>query len=260
MIIQRIRSWWQNLIIQGYPVTEMEWKNAFDSLPLLSRLNENERSRLRCLAILFLHYKSLTGIGGLKITTSMSLIIALQACLPVLNLGLNWYDGWVSIIIYPGPFSRQCIETDEYGVEHSSRKNLSGESWQHGPVILSWSDILQHGETDGRNVVIHELAHKLDMLNGAANGFPPLHKGMSAQEWSFIFNEAYADFQIHLQKHDFVPIDPYAAASPAEFFAVFSEFFFEKPQTIKEHYPAIYSLLVDFYHQDPTGAASYKEK
>lgn len=256
MIIQRIKAWWQNYILRRSPITEIEWQDAFKSLPLLSRLNEDEKTRLRRLVILFFHYKSLESIGDLQLTTSMRLTIALQACLPVLNLGLDWYRGWVSIIIYPGPFSRQSIEMDEYGVEHSGRENLSGESWQRGPIVLSWSDIVEHGEPDGHNVVIHEFAHKLDMLNGAANGFPPLHRGMSAAQWSTIFTRAYADFQMHLQTHDPIPVDPYAATSPAEFFAVFSELFFEKPLVIKQYYPEIYTLLVDFYLQDPAGVVA----
>jgi len=157
------------------------------------------------------------GIGELQITTAMRLVIALQACLPILNLRLEWYDGWVSVVIYPGAFSRQSSVMDEYGVVHERRENLGGEAWQRGPVILSLDDTLHRGEIDGRNVVIHEFAHKLDMQNGRANGFPPLHKGMSAQRWSDVFSHAYADFNMHIQQGNPVPIDPYAATSVAEF-------------------------------------------
>lgn len=246
-----LKEWRQERIVQDSPFTETEWMEAFNYLPLLQRLSAQEKTKLKRLAILFLHYKSLESISELEITTAMQLIIALQACLPILNLGLDWYDGWVSVVIYPGAFSKQSTEVDEYGVVHQGRSHLSGESWQRGPVILSWDDAMHHGEIDGHNVVIHEFAHKLDMRNGRANGFPPLHKGMSAPQWAKVFNNAFADFELHLQEHNPIPIDSYAATSPAEFFAVFSEVFFEKPRTLKEYYPAIYELLVAFYRQDP---------
>lgn len=244
-------------IIKASLVTDNEWEDAFQRLSLLQRLNEQEKTRLKQLAILFLYYKSLEAIGDLEITPTMCLVLALQACLPILNLGLNWYEGldwyegWVSVIIYPGAFSKQQEEQDEFGIVHQNNATLSGESWQRGPVILSWDDTIHPNEKDGRNVVIHEFAHKLDMLNGRANGLPPLHKDMSVQQWAAVFNRAYADFERQLQTHQPIHIDPYAATSPAEFFAVFSEYFFEKPVVIQQHYPEVYELLVRFYRQKP---------
>lgn len=250
-MFQWLREWHQERIVQQSSVTDDEWHAAFRMLPLLHRLSFEETVRLKRLAILFLHYKSIEGVGEQQISTMMRLIIALQACLPVLNLGLDWYDGWISVMVYPGAFSKQSREVDEYGIEHTGRANLSGESWQRGPVILSWDDSLHDGDAGGHNVVIHEFAHKLDMRNGRANGFPPLHKGMSAQQWAEVFNKAYADFEMHIQQDEPVPIDQYAATSPGEFFAVFSELFFEKPIIIKEYYPDVYNLLTQFYRQNP---------
>lgn len=246
-----LKEWWYERIVQHSPITETEWQEAFQYLPLLTRLSENEKARLKRLTILFLHYKSLETVGEFELTTIMRLIIALQACLIILNLGLHWYNGWVSVIIYPGAFSRQSKEVDEYGVEHQDRATLSGESWLRGPVILSWDDVFHLGEVNGRNVVIHEFAHKLDMLNGRANGFPPLHQGMSIKQWTEVFSHAYADFKQRVEERDFIPIDQYAVESPGEFFAVLSEFFFENPVTIKQYYPKVYELLVMFYRQDP---------
>lgn len=250
-MFKRLKEWWQERIVQRSPVTDAEWLKAFQGLPLLHRLSEQEKAKLRRLAILFLYYKSLEIVGEFKITTDMRLVIALQACLPILHLGLDWYDGWLSVVIYPGAFSRPSSEIDEYGVVHQGRANLSGESWQRGPVILSWDDSLHHGAIDGRNVIIHEFAHKLDMRNGRANGFPPLHTGISAEQWSEVFNRAYADFEMRLAQNNPIPIDHYAATSPAEFFAVFSELFFEKPALIWQYYPEVYELLARFYRQDP---------
>lgn len=250
-MFQRLKNWWHEHLLKHSAVTDTEWQNAFQSLSLLHRLSKAERVKLTKLATLFLHYKSLEGVAELEITPAMRLAIALQACLPILNLGLDWYEGWVSVVIYPGAYSKQSIEVDECGIVHQGMAHLSGESWQRGPVILSWEDTLDRSENEGRNVVIHEFAHKLDMLNGRANGLPPLHKEMSVQQWARVFNQAYADFETQLQQHRSIPIDPYAATSPAEFFAVFSEFFFEKPMIIKQYYPDVYELLGKFYRQDP---------
>lgn len=246
-----LKGYWHDRIVRQSLITDIEWHEAFQHLPLLQRLNEQEKKKLQRLAILFLYYKSVEGAAALEVTTTMRLVIALQASLPILNLGLNWYDGWISVVIYPGAFSRQSIETDECGVVHQSRADLSGESWQRGPVVLSWDDSIHRGEIDRCNVIIHEFAHKLDMLNGKANGFPPLHKTMSIQQWTDVFSHAYADFKMRIQQHDPIPINHYAATSPAEFFAVFSEYFFEKPAIIKQYYPDVYELLVRFYRQDP---------
>jgi Mlc titration factor MtfA (ptsG expression regulator) len=251
-----LSDWWHERIIQRSSITDMEWQDAFQHLPVLQRLSDEEKGRLKRLAILFLYSKALEGIGELEITTAMRIYIALQACLPILNLSLEWYEGWVSVVIYPSAFSRQRKEMDEYGVVHQDRANLSGESWQRGPVILSWDDSLHRGDIDGRNVVIHEFAHKLDMLNGKANGFPPLHKGMSSQQWTDVFSRAYADFERRLEHDDPVPIDSYAATSAGEFFAVFTELFFEKPIIIRQYYPEVYELLVRFYRQEPLASGN----
>ncbi len=249
-MFRKIQAKWNEHLIKSSRITNLQWQNAFQILPLLKRLTEEEKIRLKELAILFLYYKSLEGVD-LEITTPMRLIIALQACLPILNLGLEWYKGWRSVILYPDTFTKKNIEIDDCGVVHESKIHLSGESWQQGVVVLSWKDSLHYGENNGRNVVIHEFAHKLDMLNGSANGLPPLHKDMLIAHWAKIFNEAYADLQRRLQEDDLIPIHPYAQTSPAEFFAVFSEYFFEKPEIILENYPEVYKLLVKFYRQNP---------
>lgn len=249
-MLSRLRQWRHNRIIKRSPITELQWAAAFRHLPLLSYLTQDERQRLRKLAILFLHYKSLEAAGQLQLTQNMLLIIALQACLPILNLDFDWYDGWVSVIVYPAAFVPDRTVRDEYGIEHQGQSVLSGEAWHKGPVILSWEDTAHSGIVDGRNLVIHELAHKLDMLNGSANGFPPLHPGMDPQVWTNTMSQSFEDFQSRLQFGNPAPIDSYAATSPAEFFAVLSEVFFERPELLNRYYPAIYQQFRDFYRQD----------
>jgi Mlc titration factor MtfA (ptsG expression regulator) len=172
---------------------ESAWGAALARLPLLQGLTEEELVRLRELALRFLRDKQLTPAGGLELTDRMRLMIALQACLPILNLGPDYYSGWVEVIVYPGQFVPEHEYTDEAGVVHVTRAPMAGEAWLQGPVVLSWEDVAASGAADGFNVVIHELAHKLDMLNGAADGFPPLHHGMSTHDWTRIFSTAYQD-------------------------------------------------------------------
>ncbi len=245
-----IKNWRRQRIIKKSRITPAQWQAAFARLPLLDRLSTQERHDLRDLAILFLHEKSFTAAHGLVLTQHMLVMIALQACLPILHLGLDWYEGWSAIIVYPEGFAPERTVMDEYGVMHRTQHTLSGEAWQQGPIVLSWHDAQQAGEMDGDNVVIHEFAHKLDMLNGAANGFPPLHAEMDAAKWARDFGAAFSDFQG--QVHAGIPtrINPYAATAPAEFFAVVSEAFFESPAVVKATYPDVYENLKQFYRQD----------
>ncbi len=250
-MFKTIRHWLNRRIINKSPITPEQWSQAFAALPLLKGLSEAEQRRLRELAILLMHHKSFEGAQGLVLSQSMVMQIALQACLPILNLGLSAYDGWVSVIVYPAAFVPKRVYTDEAGVVHQGQAAHSGEAWQRGPVILGWYEAQRGGEIDGHNVVIHEFAHKLDMLNGAADGFPPLHAFKDVAQWTEAFSRAFAHFQSHCTKHTYRDIDCYAATSPPEFFAVFSEVFFERPELLKQHYSDVYEQLRRYYRQDP---------
>lgn len=227
------------------------WRDAVSGLSALHGLSEDELGRLRELATLFLDEKQVVAAGGSPLDDDMRIRIAAQACLPILNLGLDYYAGWVSVIVYPGEFMPEHEFMDEAGVVHVVRDAMLGESWEHGPVVLSGSDAVHCGEHDGVNVVIHEFAHKLDMLNGATNGFPPLHRGMPPEQWAQAFNTAYADFCAKVDSGLETALDPYGAESPAEFFAVTSEAFFETPHMLLREYPGVYRQLAAFYLQDP---------
>ena len=249
-MLQFFRNWRNRRIIKHSTITTSEWDKAFASLPLLAGLTEAEKAHLRELAILFMHDKVFEGAHELVVTQPMALVIALQACLPVLYLGLDWYDGWTSVIVYPAGFAPKRMVMDEYGVQHHVQSNLAGESWLRGPVILSWDETAQAGLIDGSNLVIHEFAHKLDMQNGAANGYPPLHADMQHTAWVKAFSAGFEDFQHRCDRGKHMGIDCYGASSPAEFFAVLSEVFFERPALVRKHYPAIYEQLRHYYRQD----------
>jgi MtfA peptidase len=201
--------------------------------------------------VLFLHEKSVVGARGLEVRDEMRICIAVQACMLILNLDLDYYRGWVEVIVYPGEFVAEYEFMDEDGVVHRVEEQMSGESWLAGPVILSWEDMELRGGRTGYNVVLHEFAHKLDMLNGDANGFPPLHAGMDRAGWSAAFSTAYEDLRGRVERKEPTGIDAYAAEHPSEFFAVLSEAFFETPDAVRAEYGEIYRQLSAFYRQDP---------
>lgn len=246
-----VSKWLDKRIIRQSTIPDSAWLKVYSQLPLLNRLTAIEKGKLRHLAILFLHKKSFEGAQGFRLSNEMNMLIALQACLPILHLGIDWYRGWVSIIVYPDSFVPQRTYTDENGVVHHSNTVLGGESWLRGPVILSWQGVASSPPLDGNNLVIHEFVHKLDMLNGVANGFPPLHKGMNATLWADDFGKAFEDLQYRINAGESTVIDHYAATEPAEFFAVFCEVFFERPEHIHAVYPQVYQHLADFFRQDP---------
>lgn len=244
-----LRNWRRKRILRHTTLDEKLWCSVLARYPFTRVLSAAERERLRESAILFLNEKSITGAGGLEVRDEIRMCVAAQACMLVLNLDLEFFRGWVEVIVYPDEFLVDYEYVDEGGVAHRVKAPTSGESWLEGPVILSWADAERGG--DGYNVVIHEFAHKLDMLNGNANGFPPLHAEMDQARWSDTFGAAYEEFCERIERREETVIDPYAAENPAEFFAVLSEAFFETPDAVQSAYPEVYGELASFYCQDP---------
>ncbi len=243
------RDWRRKRALEKIPIDEDQWRRVEAELPFLARLTAAERGRLRDMAREFVAAKEWNGARGLSLNADMQLSIALQACLPVLNLGLDWYRGWVGIVVYPGDFviPRQIV--DAAGVMHEYEDEVLGEAWEGGPVLVSWFD--RSIDAEGINVVIHEFAHKLDMTNGEVDGLPALHQGMSRADWIAVFAPAYEDFCHRVDAGEATLLDPYAAEHPAEFFAVMTEAFFETPGLLRDEYPAVYDQLRLFYRQDP---------
>jgi len=236
------------------PFSDAAWQQAMSStlaLPLFFGLNDAETLTLRGLAEQLLADKALTPVAGAWLDAPERASIALQAALPILNLGYPAYQGWREIVLYPGEFVPDREVTDDFGIVHRVRQPLSGEAWEGGPLVLSLDDVAASGHCQGYNVVIHEFAHKLDMRNGAVDGLPALHAGMSVEAWSAAFSAAYDDFCRRVDADAETEIDPYAAESPAEFFAVLSEYFFEAPDILSAMYPAVYEQMRLYYRQDP---------
>lgn len=250
-MLDKIRSWRVRRIVARRPIADPSWRDALRRCAPARRLGASDQAALRVLATLFLEQKAIEPVQGLELDDADRALLATHACIPILKLGLDGYDGWHSVIVYPDAFIPHRTHTDEAGVVHETRDVMAGEAWGRGPVILSWTDVLEAGRTPGHNVVIHEMAHKLDMLNGEANGFPPLHRGMDRRTWTRVFSEAWDRLCEDDEKGLPLPIDPYALENEAEFFAVASEHFFEEPATLREHLPEVYRQLALFYRQHP---------
>jgi len=243
------RKLWNKRIIARSQITQKQWDHAIGQLELLNRLSSEEKSALQDLATLFVYKKTFVGAHGLKVTKNILLTIALQACLPILKLDIQWYKNWITIVIYPDAFTPKETLVDENGIVHPVRDAMIGQAWLHGPVLLSWPDVKKSGQLDGYNLVLHEFAHKLDMLNGAANGMPPLHKNMDRAKWTQSFSDAYNDFRHKVTNNSATEIDVYAATDPAEFFAVLSELYFEDAKNLNKLYPQVYEQMQLFYRQ-----------
>jgi Mlc titration factor MtfA (ptsG expression regulator) len=238
-----ITEWRRKRVLQKHSIDDSLWARATRGLPFLP-----PTARLKDLVLLFLAEKQFAGAHGIEVSGEMRVAIAAQACLPILELGLDWYAGWTGIVVYPGDFRVRRTEVDEAGIVHEWDDELAGEAMPGGPVVISWDAAANDPHI---NVVIHEFAHKLDMVNGAADGMPPLHPGMDARAWIGAFKQAYEGFCDALERGKDTWLDPYAAEHPSEFFAVISEAFFERPAETRRRYPDVYEQLKLFYKQDP---------
>lgn len=232
-------------------ITATLWSHALAYSRYAQALSASERRSLRELAEAFLRAKSFEAAAGFELTPPARTIIALKASVPILNLGIDYYRGWNDIIVYPADFRVRDEYVDAIGVVHRETRDLCGQSLTQGPMVLSWQTIEEEQGLADRDVVIHECAHKLDILNGDANGFPPLHADMSTATWSHTFRGAFDRFEQMLETDDGTALDPYAANDPAEFFAVLTETFFTEPMVVARDFPAVYAELVRFYRQDP---------
>ena len=238
-------------------IPEALWKKTLTSYPFLARLSAGDRSRLRALTSQFLTQKEFSGAHGLRITDAMAVAIAAQACLPILHLGLRFYDDFKGIVVHPGAMIAKREITDGAGVVHRYSEVLAGEAMERGPVTLSWQDVQASSQAEGKgyNVVIHEFVHKIDMRDGAANGCPPLRSRSAREAWHAVMTPAYRDFrEAVLMAERFGGaspwLDAYGATSPVEFFAVACEAYFVNRQVFKLEFPSLTEIFDDFFAKD----------
>ena len=252
--LARVGAWREQRALARRAIPDDLWALTFARLPFLARLDEAQRAELRRLCSLFLDRKQFHGVGGLEVTDDMALLIAAQACLPVLGLGLQLYDGFVGIVVHPDEVVAQRSVMDEDGVVHEYEESLTGEAMSGGPLMLAWADVRDAAEAAdwGYNVVIHEFAHVIDMAaEGLADGVPPLPDLASRERWIEVIDAAYEDFCALVDSGVDTVVDPYGAEAVEEFFAVAVEAFFVAPVPFRRESPAMYELLAGYFRQDP---------
>ncbi len=240
----------RELLARPFPAS---WQGIVATrLPVYAFLSPLEQTRLQQLIKQFMADKRFYGCGGLVITDEICITIAAEACLLLLNKGGAVYPDLESVLVYPTGF---LVERDQHqpdGTVARGEHSLLGESWSNGKVILSWDDVEKGAAdfTDGHNVVLHEFAHQLDAESGSTNGAPPLRRN-SYKAWASIFSDNFEDLRASsLLGHETV-MDQYGATNPAEFFAVATETFFEKPHQLCDRHPDLYGELASYYQLDP---------
>jgi Mlc titration factor MtfA (ptsG expression regulator) len=262
-----LADWWHRLTTRfgatatSPAIPQALWDATLARHPFLAERNAADLQQLRLLSAQFLGSKQFSGAHGLQITDEMALAIAAQACLPVLKLGLHWYDDFSGIVVHPDAMLARREVHDEAGVVHHYQEELSGEAMPGGPVTLSWRDVQEASIEDGYNVVIHEFVHKLDMRDGVADGCPPMPSRALARRWQTVMQAAFRDFKETLSMANRFGgpqpwLDPYAATDEAEFFAVAAEAFFVSPVSFQRSYPDLYECFCAYFRQNPTARMS----
>ncbi len=232
---------------QALTETDAIWDEVFASSSLLSALDWQRREKLQKLASHFCERVHFSGAHGFEVDHFVRLSIAAQACLLVLELGLEYFSEVRTVILYPDAFVAFREEEDDIGVVHSGYEALDGESIEQGAVVLAWEEARPDREASHSNLVLHEFAHKLDERSGVCDGAPPMPGGMDAGRWQRVFSAAYARLCVGLDAGDGALIDAYAATSPAEFFAVCVEYFFVAPGDLFKAFPEIHGQLREFF-------------
>lgn len=246
-------GWWPKRR-EAPPLPQALWDTVLASYPFLAQRPDAEREQLRALSARFLQDKEFHGAQGLQITDEIALSIAAQAVLPVLHLGLHWYDDFVGIVVHPDEVVARRTHVDETGVVHAYDEVLAGEAMEQGPVMLSWHDVREAGLRcgEGYNVVIHEFVHKLDMRDGEPDGCPPLPSREARRAWQDLLAREYDTFRervIVAERFGGEPtwLDPYGAQAIDEFFAVACEGYFVQRERFTAEFPALTPLFDSFF-------------
>ncbi|MBS0442838.1 MAG: zinc-dependent peptidase [Proteobacteria bacterium] len=256
-----IAGWWRRRraarTLRRRAIPDALWALTLARYPFIARRSEADRQGLRELATLFLADKEFAGMQGLEVDDGMAVAIAAQACLPILRLGLAQYDAFKGIVVHPDIVVARREVMDEDGIVHHYDEELVGEAMEGGPVMLTWRDVADAGDSAawGYNVVVHEFAHVLDMRDGASDGVPLLPDRAARERWLAVLVPEWDEFSVRVAVGEDTLIDPYGAEAIDEFFAVASELFFVDAATMRGEHPALYELLAGYYRQDPAADA-----
>ncbi|RDX35787.1 hypothetical protein DZA50_05995 [Kangiella sp. HD9-110m-PIT-SAG07] len=231
-----------------------EWRQILrKNLSFFYKIPADLQLQLKDKMKIFLSEKNFSGHQEQQVSDEVRVTIAAQACLLLLNRNTDFYPFLQTIAVYPAAFITNRAMQDGSGVEQRDSRVILGESWNRGKVILSWKDSASGGADfeDGHNLVIHEFAHQLDGESGATNGAPPLSKDQDYDQWSKVLSSEFEKLRQQAQRGESTLIDKYGATNPAEFFAVTSEVFFERPQDLQSRHGELYQQFKQFYKVDP---------
>ncbi|MEE2729573.1 MAG: M90 family metallopeptidase [Pseudomonadota bacterium] len=238
--------------LQAAPFPDAWRELLWQQFALYRKLPDRERRTLERHMQVFMAEKVFVGCNGMEINEHVKLLIAAQACILILNKATDYYPGFATILVYPETFVVPMTQRD--GMVHSDVVSVrTGESWHRGPVVLAWDQVLQgaRNDRDGHNVVMHEFAHKLDEENWQMDGLPILSDPQQYGPWKQVLTDAYQQLHRAMELDQPDVIDDYGATSPAEFFAVVTETFFEKPQQLQQQHPQLYDQFKRYYGSDP---------
>nr|WP_241093752.1 M90 family metallopeptidase [Xanthomonas sp.] len=250
-----ISRWWRWLRPAPPAIDDAHWRPVRQRCAWVAALDAPQEQRLRALAALFLQHKTISPVDGLVLDAAQRALLAALCCLPLLRFGEQGMRGWSQLIVYPDAFRVRRSHVDAAGVLHEWDDELIGESWDSGPLILSWADVQADLDEPraGYCVAVHEMAHKLDVLDGALDGTPPLPRDWQRQ-WAADFQRSYDAFCARVADGRATDLDPYAAEAPEEFFAVVSEYHFSAPQRLQREMPEVAAHLARFYGPPPFAA------
>ena len=240
----------KHLLTMSFPE---EWKRIVrKNVPLYNRLPDSLKEQLHGLVHIFIAEKKFEGCGGLEITDEIRVTIATQASMLLLNRKATYFPKLHSVLVYPHTYVAKMASSNGTSKINGQSIRL-GESWQNGPVVLAW-DSVQGGTlniTDARNVVLHEFAHQLDQEDNTADGAPILEHRSRYVTWARVLSKEYEALQRKKRKRRKSVMNKYGATNPAEFFAVTTETFFEKPKQMKKKHPELYDELRNYYKLNP---------
>lgn len=252
LLLPRLKQYRRDrLTKQPFPT---HWNSILEkNLPFYNQLFTDERYQLQANIQILLAEKQFIGCGGLDVTEEMKLVIAAVSSLLLLNAQGRYFSKLQSILVYPTAYTTQAKTWLSPYVVEETRVARLGESWDRGHLVLSWQQIcydMQHWQ-DGHNVILHEFAHQLDAEDETAQGVPRLANKAQRDTWASVMTSAYQQICQTVERGKKSPIDSYGATNPAEFFAVATETFFEKPRTLYRYRQDLYGLLETYYQIDP---------
>jgi len=255
LVVFRVASWPRlRPALIGRQAFPEPWQQILQTrLPFVVQMPSDQQEQLRFLINTFLAAKEFYGCAGQEIDDVIRVTVAAQACLLVLNQGRTPYPDLDSILIYPSTFVATREVANELGLVSTNHIAMLGESWSQGKVVLAWDNVEKGvlNLRDGHNVVLHEFAHQLDHESGSTNGAPVLHTRGAYKSWAHVFSEEFEELQRDAVRGRHSLLDHYGATNPAEFFAVATETFFERPKEMAAYHQALYQQLKDYYKLDP---------